>query len=90
MFILAAGYILRATMGPAEFVLKLLSEQNRAASVFFVAAVVNLALDFALIPKFGMHGAAAATIAFMWLSSIAMFVIARRRLGLNIFFSRSK
>ncbi len=85
MFILAAGLLLRAAMGPAEYVLNMLGEQKSCAAILFFAAMVNLALSFALIPKFGMHGAAAASTAAMWLSGLAMFAVARWRLGLTLF-----
>ena len=89
MFILAGGLLLRAAMGPAEWVLNMLGQQKISAAILFAAAVINIALNFALIPAYGMYGAAIATTCSMALSSLAMFVIARVRLGLDLFaFSR--
>ena len=85
MFILAAGLVLRAAMGPAEYVLNMLGEQKSCAVILFAAAALNIALNFALIPEFGMFGAAAATAAAMWVKGLAMFVVARARLGLHLF-----
>jgi len=85
MFILAAGLLLRAAMGPAEYVLNMLGEQKSCAAVLFAAAALNIALNFALIPEFGIYGAALATTTSMWASSLAMFAVARARLGLNLF-----
>jgi len=85
MFILAAGYLLRAAMGPAEFLLNMLGEQNRCAAVLSIGAVANLVLNFALIPVLGLYGAAIATAASVGLSALALCLIARKRLGLNLF-----
>ncbi len=85
MFILAAGFIVRAAMGPAEFVLNMLGEQGRCAAVLSVAAIANLALNFLLIPRYGIHGAATATALSVALAAVAINLVAKRRLGLNLF-----
>ena len=85
MFILAAGLLLRALVGPAEWVLNMLGEQKSSAAILFGGALINVALNFALIPNYGMHGAATATACSMALSALAMFAVARYRLGLNLF-----
>jgi O-antigen/teichoic acid export membrane protein len=85
MFILAAGFLLRAAMGPAEFILNMLGEQNRCAAALSGAAALNLALNFALVPVYGIHGAAAATAVSVAAMALALYLVARRRLGLDIF-----
>jgi O-antigen/teichoic acid export membrane protein len=90
MFILAAGLVLRAAMGPAEYVLNMLGEQKSCAAVLFGAAALNIGLNFALIPEFGMYGAAVATAASMWAAALAMFAVARVRLGLDLFAYRAR
>lgn len=85
MFILAAGYLVRAAMGPAEFLLNMLGEQNRCAAVLSLSALANLALNFALIPLYGIYGAAIATAISVGAAAVALFLLARLRLGLNIF-----
>ena len=61
MFVLAIGFLVRASMGPAEFILNMLGEQQLCALVLVVSAVLDVALSFALVPVFGMIGAAIAT-----------------------------
>ena len=85
MFILAAGFLVRAAMGPAEFVLNMLGEQNRCAAVLSVSAVANLVLNFALVPLYGIHGAAVATALSVALAAIALYWVAKRQLGINLF-----
>jgi len=84
MFVLAIGFLVRASMGPAEFVLNMLGEQSLCALVLAVSAVLDIALSFALVPAFGMVGAAAATSAALITTALMNYVVARRRLALEI------
>ena len=88
MFVLAAGLMIRAAMGPVEFILNMLGEQKICAAILFAAAALNLALNFALIPEFGLMGAAAATSVSMAAAAGAMTMAARRRLALDCFIWR--
>lgn len=84
MFILAAGFILRAAMGPAEFLLNMLGEQKLCAAVMFMAAAVNIALNFALVPYFGLAGAAGSTALSLSASAVAFYCVARARLDIDV------
>jgi O-antigen/teichoic acid export membrane protein len=85
MFVLAAGLMIRAAMGPVEYILNMLGEQKICAGVLFASAALNLALNFALIPEFGLMGAASATAVSMAAAAGAMTLVARRRLDLDCF-----
>ncbi len=84
MFVLASGFLIRAAVGTAEYVLNMLGEQKLCAGVLFLAAGLNLALNFALIPPLGLLGAAIATAASVATSSLLMLLVAKRRLGLDL------
>jgi O-antigen/teichoic acid export membrane protein len=84
MLVLAAGFLVRAAMGPAEFVLNMLGEQTRCALVLVGSAVLDVALCVALIPAFGMTGAAAATSIALAVAALMNYLVARRRLKLEI------
>jgi O-antigen/teichoic acid export membrane protein len=84
MFVLAIGFLARASVGSAEFIRNMLGEQPLCALVLIVSAVLDLALSFALIPAFGMPGAAAATSIALATASVMNYVVARRRLVLEI------
>jgi len=58
-------------------------EQRICAAVYAATFVVNLALNYALIPRFGLHGAATATAIALVLETIAVYLAVRWRLGLN-------
>lgn len=88
MFVLAVGFLFRSAMGPAEFVLNMLGEQKLCAGILSISAVLNLALNFALIPVFGLFGAAAATALAVATAAALLGWAAKRRLGLNLFVGR--
>ncbi|MEM8743530.1 MAG: polysaccharide biosynthesis C-terminal domain-containing protein [Pseudomonadota bacterium] len=85
MFLLAVGLVLRAATGPVEIVLNMLGEQKVCAAALFGTAGLNIVLNFALIPPFGLMGAAAATAISMALGALAMAFAAHKRLALRSF-----
>jgi O-antigen/teichoic acid export membrane protein len=84
MPLLAVGLLVRASMGPAEFVLNMLGEQWLCALVLMAAALLNAALSFALVPVLGMLGAAVATSTALVVAALLNYGVARRRLALEI------
>jgi O-antigen/teichoic acid export membrane protein len=85
MFILAAGLMARAAVGPVERLLNMLGEQRACAAVYALAFVLNLVLCIVLIPRIGVDGAAAATSTALIVESVLLFFVTRRRLGLHVF-----
>jgi O-antigen/teichoic acid export membrane protein len=85
MFILAVGLLARAAVGPMERFLNMIGQQRICALIYGCAFAVNLALCFVLIPPFGAVGAACAISAALICETIALVLIAKRRLGLQIF-----
>lgn len=84
MFVLVLGFLFRASMGPAEFLLNMLGEQTLCAAVLVVTAMLNIALNFALVPRFGIMGAAVATSVALSVAATLNYLVARRRLDLEI------
>ncbi|MCB1450711.1 MAG: polysaccharide biosynthesis C-terminal domain-containing protein [Nitratireductor sp.] len=85
LWILAAGVVMRSTVGAAESVLTMSGEQGTCAAVYAASLSVNLVLNFALIPIFGLKGAAIATTCALVFEAFALYAAARRRLGIHIF-----
>lgn len=76
--ILAFGLLLFATSEIAKVGL-LLREQTRLLPLrVVIAALVNVALDIVLIPRFGLHGAAAATATAYLVLVLTSHLLARR------------
>jgi O-antigen/teichoic acid export membrane protein len=85
MFILAVGMLARAAVGPAERLLNMLGERKPCAFIYAGAFAINLGLCVVLIPHIGIEGAAAATSIAIVCESIALYVVAKRRLSLHVF-----
>jgi O-antigen/teichoic acid export membrane protein len=86
--IMIVGLLARAAVGPAERLLNMIGQQNACAAVYGCAFAVNLVLCLALIPYFGLTGAAIATASALLVESTLLFVVTRRRLGLHLFIWR--
>ena len=84
MFVLVIGFLFRSAMGPAEFLLNMLGEQTLCATVLGFTALLNIALNYALVPHFGMLGAASATAVSLMTASLMNYVVVRRRLDIEI------
>ncbi len=84
MCILVVGFLFRACMGPAEYLLNMLGEQALCATVLVAAAVLNIALNFALVPNFGLIGAATATSISLMMAALMNSVVVWRRLEIEI------
>jgi O-antigen/teichoic acid export membrane protein len=84
MFIAAIGLVGRAAIGPVERLLNMLGHQNVCAAAYAAAFVMNVVLCVLLVPRFGGHGAAAATSISLVFETVLLFWIVRRRLGLHV------
>jgi O-antigen/teichoic acid export membrane protein len=84
MFVAAVGLVVRAAIGPVERLLNMLGHQHICALAYAAAFVMNVVLCVALVPRFGGHGAAAATSLSLTSETVLLFWIVRRRLGLHV------
>jgi O-antigen/teichoic acid export membrane protein len=84
MFVAAIGLVVRSAIGPVERLLNMLGHQYICALAYALAFVMNVMLCVALVPRFGGHGAAAATSISLTFETVLLFWIARRRLGLHV------
>jgi len=81
--ILCMGQLANAAMGPVGNLLNMTGHPGDTARGFAIGAASNIALNIALIPSFGIEGAAAATAASVTLWNLLLNLQARRRLGIN-------
>ena len=84
MFIAAIGLVVRSAIGPVERLLNMLGHQHICALAYAAAFVMNVVLCLMLVPRYGGHGAAAATSIALVFETVLLFWITRRRLGLHV------
>lgn len=84
MFVAAIGLVVRSAIGPVERLLNMLGQQKLCALAYALAFVMNLVLCIALVPRYGGHGAAAATSISLTFETVLLFWIVRQRLGLHV------
>ncbi|MBZ0215206.1 MAG: polysaccharide biosynthesis C-terminal domain-containing protein [Fimbriimonadaceae bacterium] len=85
MFVLAIGILIRASIGPVESLLNMLGHQVACAQILIATVAFNLMANFALIPFFGLLGAAMATSISVIVESVLLFVMTGRLTGMKIF-----
>lgn len=85
MFVLAAGLLVRASIGPAERLLSLSGHQNACAVIYATAFGLNVVLCFILAGPFGGVGVAAATSTAILLESVLFYFASKRLMGISPF-----
>jgi O-antigen/teichoic acid export membrane protein len=85
MFVMVAGLLVRAAIGPGEQLLNMAGQQRICAAIYAAAFVFNLALCFAFIPQWGGMGAAIAAALSIVLESLLIYLTVKKRLGIRAF-----
>jgi len=85
VWILVAGIVIRSSVGPAEALLVMAGKQNICAGAYAVTLGVNVILNFILIPKYGLVGAAIATTIAFGIESLTLHMAARYKLDIYAF-----
>jgi O-antigen/teichoic acid export membrane protein len=83
LFILSIGLLFRASIGPAESLLTMAGQQGVCAAVYTATFLFSVALNFALIPRLGLAGAATATTLALVAETVVLYAIALSRLGIH-------
>lgn len=81
--ILCVGQLVNAATGSVGVLLVMTGHERQATLAMAAGAALNMAVAVALIPGFGVVGAAIAAAASLTVSNLAMLVITRRRLGID-------
>lgn len=85
LFILSAGILVRASIGPAESLLTMAGQQGICAAIYTGAFILNVVLNIVLVPRLGLFGAATATSVALILETIALYAATRIRLDMRCF-----
>lgn len=82
LFVLVAGVVARAAVGPAESLLTMSGHQNVCAAIYGATLAINIGLNLVLIPALGLWGAAIATALATVFEAAALSVTVWRRHGI--------
>ncbi len=83
LVIISIGMLVNVATGPVNILLSMTGYEVRCARILGASALVGIALHIALIPPFGILGAAAATSCMLALSNLWMLAVVMHRLGLK-------
>jgi O-antigen/teichoic acid export membrane protein len=81
--ILILGQLVNAATGPVGYMLDLTGHQDQSARVRCCTAVINIVLNYILIPKFGIVGAAIATAVAVSLDNLVIYFLAVKYIGVH-------
>jgi O-antigen/teichoic acid export membrane protein len=84
LMILALGQLINAAAGPSGNVLIMTGNERIAVRGVAAGLVANVVLAVLLVPPLGVTGAAIAFAASLVLWNVALVVVARRRVGVNV------
>lgn len=90
LVLLATGYLISVSFGPVGFLMSLTGHQNQISLVMGLSALVNICLNLVLIPKWGLFGAAFATMITMILWNVWLAILVKKYLGINSFVFANK
>lgn len=84
LFLLVAGVVVRAAVGPCESLLTMSGHQNVCALIYGLALAVSVVLSMLLIPAIGLWGAAIATATAALFEATVLSFTVWRRLGISM------
>jgi len=83
LMILTVGHLANTATGPVGVILSLTGNQFYAAKIMGISALVNIFLNYILIPKYGLLGAALSTVTSTILWNILMLLKVKIELNIN-------
>ena len=81
--ILMLGQIVSGIAGPAGYLLAMTGNQKILALIVLTTALLNIILNYILIPEYGTNGAAFATLSTIIITNVTMATVAIKRLKIN-------
>jgi len=83
--LLALGQLANASVGPVGYLMSLTGYQDLTARVYGVSALVNVILNAAIIPFWGLAGAALVSMSTMILWNVWLYALVKKHLGIRSF-----
>lgn len=85
LLVVLLGLVIRSSLGPVEYMLNMTGHHRDTAWAYGLAAIGNLLLNFAVVPHFGILGAAIASYGVIVSANVWLAIVVRRRLGIVAF-----
>ena len=83
LMIVALALLLRAAVGPVALLLEITGHQDSCIIVYACALVASLVLNFLLVPRFGMNGAAVAMLLVTGFWTVWLRIVVMRLIGVQ-------
>jgi O-antigen/teichoic acid export membrane protein len=83
LLVLLAGQIINSLAGSVGLIMSMSGNQNLMGVAVSISVAINIILNLALIPVFGLLGAAVATVISTSMWKISMLIFLKRRIGIN-------
>jgi len=83
LLICIIGQVINSVAGSVGMLLNMTGNQAQVAKIYGFSAIVNVLLNYILIPEYGIYGAAYATIATTFIWNASMVYVASSRIGVN-------
>ena len=78
---LCASRFINAISGSVGYIMQMTDQQRTYQNIIIIAFLINLILNFALIPEYGFNGAAIASSIALVFWNITLVIIIKRKLG---------
>lgn len=88
LIIRAVGQYFSVMVGSVGFILTMMGHVNKQFFRLLLSALLNIVLNWALIPVYGLEGAALASALSILLSSILGFLLVTKLLSINLIFNK--
>ena len=86
LILLCAGRFINSISGSVGHLMQMTDNQKTYQYVIIVAFIINLILNFLLIPKYGINGAALSSSIAMVFWNVTLVIIIKKRLGFWTFY----
>ncbi|MEY8849454.1 oligosaccharide flippase family protein [Psychroserpens sp. XS_ASV72] len=86
LILLCIGQFIGSISGSVGYIMQMTNNQKLFQRVVFFSGILNLTLNFILIPIYGINGAAISTMTTIILTNISLVIIIKRKLGFWTFY----
>ena len=81
LLILTIGFLFNALSGSVGYLLQMTDNQKTYQTIILISALLNVILNWFLIPRFGVNGAAFASMISMIFWNLSSIIVVKRKFG---------